>query len=64
MKREIRQGFRPLKDLNGSSVWKGSAEGSLALLLLNIANLDLKDSSCWMKNENKAQHRACYSKIL
>lgn len=44
---KVEKVFRPLKgsDLKGSSVWKGSAGGSLALLLLNMAIFDLKDSS-------------------
>lgn len=44
----------PLKDLKGSSVWKGSAGGSFATfapLLLNMAIFDLKASSWWIKME-------------
>lgn len=42
--------YKPLKDLKGSSVWKGSAGGSLTLLLLNMAIFDLKDSP-WSINK-------------
>lgn len=42
--------YKPLKDLKGSSAWKGSAGCSLTLLLLNMANFDLKESPwCWIK---------------
>lgn len=44
----------PLKDLKGSSVWKGSAGGSFATfapLLLNMAIFDLKVSSWWINKE-------------
>ena len=42
-----KQIFRPLKrsDLKGSSIWKGSAGGSLAPLLLNMAILDFNELS-------------------
>lgn len=37
---------KPLKDLKGSSVWKGSVGGSFTLLLLNMAILDFRESPC------------------
>lgn len=41
--------YKPLKDLKGSSAWKGSEGCSLTLLLLNMAIFDLKESAwCWI----------------
>lgn len=54
--------FRPLKDLKGSSVWKGSGGGSLTLLLLNMAIFDLKVSS-WKMHPNKQENNQCQESL-
>lgn len=53
--------YKPLKDLKGSSVWKGSVGASLTLLLLNMAIFDLKESP-WSinKKKNLNEHNLCF----
>lgn len=41
--------YKPLKDMKGSSVWKGSVGGSFTPLLLNMASFDLNESP-WSVN--------------
>lgn len=63
-KESMREFFWPLKDLKGSSVWKGSAWGSFATfapLLLNMAIFDLKVSSWWA---NKEKHITVFLFLL
>lgn len=59
--------FWPLKDLKGSSVWKGSAGGSFAAfapLLLNMAIFDLKASSWWIKKEKDITVSSSFFSLL
>lgn len=60
--------FWPLKDLKGSSVWKGSAAGgsfaAFAPLLLNMAIFDLKASSWWIKKEKDITVSSSFFSLL